>query len=162
VNQTFAAARLFCSLGVNERGHASATRGHSAAQPGETHKGIAVRRPISADSDTAKGYVSWLVIEWTMRKDAAIAALRAHESELRRAGVAHLYLFGSVARDEARPGSDVDLFLDIGDPRFSLIELVDVKESIDLILGIETDVMTRASLHPMLKEQIEAEAVCVF
>jgi hypothetical protein len=45
-----------------------------------------------------------------------------------RSGVARLYLFGSVARHEARPDSDVDLFFDTDNPRFSLIELVDVQE----------------------------------
>ncbi len=43
--------------------------------------------------------------------EAAIAALKAHESEFRQLGVEHLYLFGSTARGEARDNSDVDLFL---------------------------------------------------
>jgi len=95
-------------------------------------------------------------------RDQVIARLRAHEADLHRAGVARLYLFGSVARREARPDSDVDLFFDTDNPRFSLIELVDVQEQVSDILGTETDVMTRASLHPMLRPQIEAEALRVF
>ena len=91
-----------------------------------------------------------------------IATLRAHQSELNRFGVAHLYLFGSVARREARPDSDVDLFFDTDNPRFSLIELVDVKERVGAILGGRSDVMTRASLHPRLRPRIEAEALHVF
>src|SRR4051812_655609 len=63
-----------------------------------------------------------------------IARLRAHEAELHRAGVARLYLFGSVARQEARPDSDVDLFFDTDDPRFSLIELVVVWDRVSDIL----------------------------
>jgi uncharacterized protein len=42
----------------------------------------------------------------------AMAALKAHEAELKRLGVEHLYLFGSTARGEARVTSDVDLFFD--------------------------------------------------
>ena len=38
-----------------------------------------------------------------------IATLRAHEAELRQAGIRHLSLFGSVARGEAATGSDIDL-----------------------------------------------------
>ena len=97
-----------------------------------------------------------------MDRNHVIMTLRAHEADLHRVGVARLYLFGSVARQEARPDSDVDLFFDTDNPRFSLIELVDVQERVSDILETETDVMTRASLHPMLRQRIEAEAVCVF
>ena len=97
-----------------------------------------------------------------MERDDVIAKLRAHEADLQQIGVARLYLFGSVARQDARPDSDVDLFFDTGNARFSLIELVDVQDRVSDILGTETDVMTRASLHPMLRDRIEAEALRVF
>jgi uncharacterized protein len=97
-----------------------------------------------------------------MDRDDVIARLRAHEADLHRAGVARLYLFGSVSRGAAQPDSDVDLFFDTDNPRFSLIELVDVQEQVGEILGTEVDVMTRASLHPMLRPRIEAEALRVF
>src|ERR1700720_4216881 len=97
-----------------------------------------------------------------MDREHVIATFRAHEAELHRFGVARLYLFGSVARQEARSDSDVDLFFDTDNPRFSLIELVDVQDRVSDILGTETDVMTRASLHPMLRHKIEGEALRVF
>jgi predicted nucleotidyltransferase len=97
-----------------------------------------------------------------MDREQVISSLRAHEPALHRSGVCRLYLFGSVAREQARPDSDVDLFFDTDNPRFSLIELVDVQERITAILGVESDVMTRASLHPLLRPQIEAEAMQVF
>ena len=97
-----------------------------------------------------------------MDRDHVIETLRAHEADLHRAEAARLYLFGSVARREARPDSDVDLFFDTDNPRLSLIELVDVQEPVSDILGTETDAMTRASLHPMLLDRIEAEALRVF
>jgi len=97
-----------------------------------------------------------------MQRDDVIVKLRAHEADLHQVGVARLYLFGSVARQEARPDSDVDLFFDTDNPRFSLIELVDVQDRVSDILGTGTDVMTRASLHPMLRDRIEAEALRVF
>jgi len=97
-----------------------------------------------------------------MERTFVIDTLRAHEADLHGIGVAHLFLFGSVARDEARPDSDVDLFFDTDNPRFSLIELVDVQDRVAGILGTECDVMTRASLHPMLRARIEAEARRVF
>jgi len=97
-----------------------------------------------------------------MDRGLVIDTLRAHEADLHRFGVARLYLFGSVARDQARLDSDVDLFFDTDNPRFSLIEWVDVQERVSAILGTECDVMTRASLHPMLRPRIEAEAERVF
>ena len=97
-----------------------------------------------------------------MDQETVVAELRRHADQLRDEGVAALYLFGSTARGEARDGSDVDLFFDYSDPKFSLIELVRVKDRVSAILGVEADVMTRDSLHPMLKERIEASAVRVF
>jgi hypothetical protein len=97
-----------------------------------------------------------------MDQETAVAELRRHADQLRGEGVTALYLFGSTARGEARDGSDVDLFFDYSDPKFSLIELVRVKDRVSAILGVEADVMTRDSLHPMLKERIEASAVRVF
>lgn len=97
-----------------------------------------------------------------MNRDRVISLLRASENELHHFGVTRLYLFGSTAREQARPDSDVDLFFDTDDPRFSLIELVEVQERVSAILGVASDVMTRASLHPRLRRQIEAEAVRVF
>jgi predicted nucleotidyltransferase len=44
-----------------------------------------------------------------MSSQQVIAKLRSHETELRRAGILHLSLFGSVARGEDRPDSDIDL-----------------------------------------------------
>jgi uncharacterized protein len=97
-----------------------------------------------------------------MDREAAIARLRRHAQELRAEGVVALYLFGSTARGQAREASDVDLFFDYDNPRFSLVELVRVKDRVNAILGVNADIMTRDSLHPMLKERIEASAIRLF
>jgi len=97
-----------------------------------------------------------------MERAAAIAALKAHEAELKRLGVEHLYLFGSTARDEARADSDVDLFFDYQKGKFGLFELMDVQERACDILGRRADIMTRDSLHKTLKQRIEAASVLVF
>jgi uncharacterized protein len=97
-----------------------------------------------------------------MERDAAIAKLKAHEAELKRLGVASLYLFGSTARGDARDDSDVDLFFDYEKGKFGLFQLMDVKERASGILGRKADIMTRDSLHRMLKQEIEASAVRVF
>jgi predicted nucleotidyltransferase len=97
-----------------------------------------------------------------MDRDAAVSALRAHEDELKRLGVEHLYLFGSTARDEAGADSDVDLFFDHPAGSLGLFELMAVKETACRILGRQADVMTRRSLHPVLRGEIEASARRVF
>jgi hypothetical protein len=97
-----------------------------------------------------------------MERKEAIATLKAHEAELKQLGVQHLYLFGSTARGEGRPDSDVDLFFDHERGKLGLYELMDVKETTARILGCKTDIMTRRSLHSALRDQIEASALQVF
>jgi hypothetical protein len=97
-----------------------------------------------------------------MTRAEAIRRLTNHQAELKRLGVERLYLFGSTVRDEAREDSDVDLFYDHPEGSLGLFQLMDVKEAAARILGRKTEIMTRRSLHPVLKEQIEASALQVF
>jgi hypothetical protein len=97
-----------------------------------------------------------------MQRDEAITKLREHEAELRQLGVLHLYLFGSTARGEAGEDSDVDLFFDYERGKLGLFELMDVKEQTSRILGRKADIMTRDSLHKVLRSGIEAAALQVF
>ena len=97
-----------------------------------------------------------------MERREAIARLREHEAELKQLGVLHLYLFGSTARDDAREDSDVDLFFDYEEGKFGLFELMDVKDVAARILDRKTDIMTRDSIHRVLRDRIEATAVPVF
>ena len=98
----------------------------------------------------------------TMNREQTIDILLQHRAELERAGVRHLYLFGSVARDEANAQSDVDLFFDYDKGQFGLFALMDVKELASNILGRKADIMTRDSVHPVLRPRIEAEAAQIF
>jgi uncharacterized protein len=97
-----------------------------------------------------------------MTRDEAIDRLKSHEAELKELGVEHLYLFGSTARGEAKDGSDIDLFFDHEKGKLGLFELMDLKERTASILGETADIMTRDSLHPILKKRIEESAVLVF
>lgn len=97
-----------------------------------------------------------------MERSAAIATLRAHEAELKRLGVDHLYLFGSTAQDQARNASDVDLFFDHASGKLGLFALMEVKERTARILGQSTDMMTRRSLHPLIRAQVESTALQIF
>jgi predicted nucleotidyltransferase len=97
-----------------------------------------------------------------MTRADVLSALRRQTPELQALGVKSLYLFGSAARGEARDDSDVDLFVDYDSERFSFVELIRTRETISRTLGRTADLTTRDGLHPMLRPQIEAEAVKVF
>lgn len=97
-----------------------------------------------------------------MTRNETIATLREHASAIRAQGVTGLYLFGSSARDEARSDSDVDLFVDYDPDRFSFVELIRLRERLSKELGRNADLTTREGLHPMLRKNIEAEAIRIF
>lgn len=97
-----------------------------------------------------------------MNRAEAIFRLQQHEADLKRLGVEHLFMFGSMARDEARDDADVDLSVDYEKGKLGLFELMDVKEYAASILGRKTDIMTRDSLHKAMRQQIEATAIRVF
>lgn len=66
-------------------------------------------------------------------------------------------MFGSVARGEARPDSDLDLLVDF-EPGTSLLDHVGLFQDLEELLGIEVDVVARSALKPR-DEHIRAEAV---
>jgi len=97
-----------------------------------------------------------------MNRENVLQVLRRHEAELKKLGVEHLFLFGSIAREEAKDDSDIDLFFDHARGQLGVYELMDVKERTQEILGRRTDIMTRSSLHPALRGKIEESALRVF
>ena len=96
-----------------------------------------------------------------MRKQETLERLRRHADAMRALGARSVDLFGSTVRDEARPASDVDLFVD-DDDTFSAIELVRLREVVRAILGAEADVTTRDGLHPLIRDEVIASAEKVF
>lgn len=89
--------------------------------------------------------------------------LKALEEPLRERGLSALALFGSTARDTARPDSDVDVLIDIArDVSFSLIDLVSVKDFLEDRLGRTVDVVTREGLDPAIRDRVIREARAVF
>ncbi len=97
-----------------------------------------------------------------MNHEDAVGILRSHAEELRARGVTRLDLYGSTARGDARPGSDVDVVVDIEPGRkFSLIDLASLRVFLCDIFGCEADVIVREDLRPRFREEIEREAVQV-
>jgi predicted nucleotidyltransferase len=95
--------------------------------------------------------------------DNVLDKLRTHEADLRRLGVSHAAVFGSVARGEARADSDIDVLveLDRGRPR-GIFQYARLKLYINEILNGAGDVVNRRTLKPLLLDRILHDAVHAF
>src|SRR5262249_18345603 len=81
----------------------------------------------------------------------------------RRYRVRELSLFGSAARGELRPDSDIDLLVDyFPDARPSLLDLADMQNELSDLLGRNVDLGVKPALKPRLKERILAEAQVIY
>ncbi|MCR4282555.1 MAG: nucleotidyltransferase family protein [Bauldia sp.] len=97
-----------------------------------------------------------------MTRADAISTLRDRAADIRAHGVTGLYFFGSAARGEASADSDVDLFVDYDPDRFDFVDLIRLRSELSAALGRPADLTTREGLHPLLRPEIEAEAIRVF
>ncbi|MDX9990617.1 MAG: nucleotidyltransferase family protein [Anaerolineales bacterium] len=96
-----------------------------------------------------------------MKRNEVLSILHKHEDELReKYGVESLALFGSMARDEACPDSDVDLLVKFNRP-VGLFGLIALQQHLESLLGCKVDLGTPRSLRPDMKEQVLQEAVHV-
>lgn len=95
-----------------------------------------------------------------MRRDEALRLLKEHRAELEAMGVTSLALFGSVARDEAGPESDVDVIIDVHQP-FDLFDLAGVHLRLEEIFGCKVDVITEGGLRPRHRDVIDKDRVSV-
>ncbi len=97
-----------------------------------------------------------------MAKDVLnLEELRRRRAEIlgvaRKRKAHRIAVFGSVARGEARPGSDLDLLVDF-EPGASLLDHVGLCQDLEELLGVGVDIVTRSALKPR-EDYIRAEAV---
>ena len=102
-----------------------------------------------------------------MRRDEALRIIRAHEAELRAMGVESVELFGSVARDEAGPGSDVDVlvrFSEVDRPKgLAFFRLyADLTDELSELFGREVDLATLPLTKRRFAEMIESDRVAAY
>jgi predicted nucleotidyltransferase len=103
------------------------------------------------------------VIEMPALLPRVLETLHEHEAELRRRGVLHASVFGSVARGGARADSDVDVLLDLDPQRpMGVFEYARLKLFLAELLGESVDVVNRKTLRPLLKDAILRDAVNAF
>jgi uncharacterized protein len=86
------------------------------------------------------------------------------QKPLLKAGVEHLFAFGSRVKGDFRPDSDLDLFIDFNPEKRipSLLDLISAEFDLQEQLGFPVVITTRSSLHPMMKAEIEKSAERVF
>ncbi len=100
--------------------------------------------------------------ESIMRRNEAIQILQGEaQSLLDYYSISALFLFGSVARDEAQEDSDVDILVEFNDP-IGLFQLIALKRDLETLLGCRVDIGTRRSLKPQVKGRVLQEAIRIF
>jgi predicted nucleotidyltransferase len=98
-----------------------------------------------------------------MNSIEALETLRRSEAALRARGVRRAALFGSVARGENRPGSDIDIMVEIDpDAHITVFDYVDLKEFIAGLFDGPVDVVNRDSLKPYVRPAATAETIYAF
>lgn len=97
-----------------------------------------------------------------MSREELKQRILARQPELRARGVSHMALFGSRARGDARQDSDIDLMIEVDDPRFSLIDLVGIQQDLSEEIGLPVQVTMRRSLSARLAKTISSESIELF
>lgn len=95
-----------------------------------------------------------------MKRSQVLATLRTHWTEIRAHEVKSLALFGSIARDEGRQDSDVDLLVEFARP-VGLFAFIALQQYLEQLLGCKVDLGTPKSLRPRLRERVLQEALYV-
>ena len=95
-----------------------------------------------------------------MRRDDVLRVLGEHKDEFARFGVKSLSIFGSVARDEAREDSDLDVLVEF-EGRLTYDRYCDVRFYIEDLLGQKVDLVPEKDLRPAIRPHVERDAIRV-
>lgn len=95
-----------------------------------------------------------------MRRDEVMRQLKAEQSGLAKLKVKSLAIFGSVARDEAKPTSDLDMLVEFDGPT-TFDRYMDVNIFLEDLLNCSVDLVTRKGIRSELAPSIEREAIRV-
>jgi uncharacterized protein len=91
-------------------------------------------------------------------RSTVLDTLRRSHDELKAFGVRSISLFGSVARGDAGPDSDIDLLVDL-ERGVTLFGLVRIQGRLESLLGRSVDVVPRNGLRSELRQQVFAEEI---
>ena len=124
---------------------------------------VAFRPPVPSlfRGATSRVAVAFMATFGAMDRAALLNVLKTYDAALRENGATGLYIFGSRARGAERPDSDLDLFIDY-DPSTkipNMFRLMQIEEDLSRSLGIGVTITTRSALHPLMKDNIERDAI---
>ena len=92
-----------------------------------------------------------------MTRAEALAVLTAHRAELAALGLRRLALFGSVARDEAGPDSDVDVLVEF-EGKAALDRYAGLYDRLEGLFRQPVDLVTASTIRPFMREGVEEDA----
>ena len=96
-------------------------------------------------------------------RERVLRILHEEAPDLRARGITQLSLFGSMARGEAGPGSDVDLLIDLAPAApFGLFDLIDLREQLGDRFGRPVNLAFCSTMRPWLRERIEGDRIRIF
>ncbi len=75
--------------------------------------------------------------------------------------IAYAAIFGSVARGDDKPESDLDLLVRFSQPK-SLFDFIALNDRLNRILDRQVDLVTERALHPIIKQNIQKELVTIY
>jgi len=96
-----------------------------------------------------------------MTRTDVLDTVRPLAPELKRLGIEKLFLFGSVAREEA-DAKDVDLLYEASPGSIDFFELMDAMERLETALGKPVDLVRRDLLHPRIRPRVEADLIEIY
>jgi uncharacterized protein len=130
---------------------------HSAA-PGSCSMSARGVVPIALDGDVVQnGAMAAPSTQETSLPQRLQGAREEVLAVAHRYGARNLRIYGSVARGQDRPGSDLDLLVDL-ERGCSLLDVIALRQELEALLNCQVDLAEAAQLHPLIRDQIIAQA----